>query len=137
MGNPLVSGVGSLTINATADPGPVSATRSSVTADPEERILADGVAFPTVTVIPRDVYGNALAGIAGQVQVDLTGQPTRTDVVESGRAGRYAFEVRNDVAELVTVTVTAAGMTLEDRPMLEFVAARRRAPSGAGGVGGR
>ena len=132
-----VSGAGSVTFNATADPGPVSATRSSVTADPEEGILADGVAFSTVTVILRDLYGNALAGMAGQMQVHLTGQATRTDVVESGPAGRYAFEVRNDVAELVTVTVTAAGVALEDQPMLEFVAASRRAPSGAGGVGGR
>ncbi len=41
--------------------------------------------------------------------------------------GRYAFEVRN-FARFVTVTVTAAGVALEDQPMLEFVAARRRAP---------
>ncbi len=132
-----VSGVGSVTFNATADPGPVSATRSSVTAEPEEGILADGVAVSTVTVFLRDLYGNALTGMVGQMEVGLTGQAARTNVVESGPAGRYAFDVRNGVAELVTVTVTVAGEALEDQPMVEFVAPSRRVPPGAGEAGRR
>jgi adhesin/invasin len=106
---------------ATAEPGPVSATRSSVTAEPAEGILAGRGGVSTVSVILRDLHGNALTGLAGQIQVDLTGQATRTNVVETGPAGTYAFEVRNDVAQLVTVTVTAAGVALEDQPVLEFV----------------
>jgi adhesin/invasin len=112
---------GSKEFTATAGPGPVSATRSSVTAEPHEGILAGRVGFSTVTVVLRDLYGNALTGMAGQIQVNLTGQATRTEVVAKGPPGTYAFEVRNDAAELVTVTVTAAGVALADQPVIEFV----------------
>lgn len=116
------SGVGgSQGFTATADPGAVSATRSSVTAEPDQGVLAGRVGVSTVTVVLRDLYGNALTGMASQIQVNLTGQATRTDVVATAPPGTYAFEVRNAAAQSVTVTVTAAGVALADQPVIEFV----------------
>jgi hypothetical protein len=68
--------------------------------------------------------------MAGQIQVNLTGKATRMDVIARSSPGTYAFEVRN-FARFVAVTVTAAGVALEDQLMLELVDARRRAPSGS------
>jgi hypothetical protein len=61
--------------------------------------------------------------MAGQIQVNLTGKATRMDVIARSSPGTYAFEVRNFAR-----FVTAEGVALEDQPMLELVAARRRAP---------
>lgn len=113
----------SAAVEFVADSSPVSASLSSVTADPSSGVDADGSDASTVTVVLRDVEDHPVEGLADDdFSIALTGDAGRTAVTETSTSGTYAFDVTNTTAETVTVTVTAGGLTLDDQPTVEFVA---------------
>lgn len=102
---------------------PISASLSSVTADPSTGVEANGSNASTVTVVLRDEDDSPVEGRGdSDFSIALTGNASRTTVTETSTSGTYAFDVTNTTAETVTVTVTADGVTLDDQPTIEFVA---------------
>jgi adhesin/invasin len=111
-----------VTFSATAEPGAVSATTSTVTAEPTT-VPADGITASTVTVELRDGNGNALGGRTGDdFSVTLAGTAVATAVTETGTPGTYQFGLTSIATQTVTVTVTADEVTLADQPTVAFVA---------------
>jgi adhesin/invasin len=114
-----------VTFAAAALAGAVSASVSSVSAEPASGITANGVDASTVSVGLRDAEGNEIAGLgSGAFSVALesgSGAAAGGPVTETGTPGTYTFEVTNTAADDVTVVVTAAGVELDDRPVIGFV----------------
>jgi len=101
--------------------GPVSAETSSATASPATGVTADGTTASRVTVELRDANRNRVTGLANSdFSIGLTGAASRSPVSETPTAGTYTFDVTNTTAETVTVTITAGGITLDDRPTIQF-----------------
>ena len=99
----------------------VSASDSSVAADPIDGIVADGEDHSTVTVTVYDSEGNVVDGLdAGNFSIDAEGAST-TPVTESAGAGNYSFDLTHTVAETVNVTVEVDGVELDDVPEVTFV----------------
>ena len=118
-----------VTFTATADTARISASESSVEAEPDSDVVANGGDASTVTVDLRNPEDNPVGGLPpGHFKVTLTVNGTesttakRTRVRETSTAGTYTFEVTNTTAEEVTVTVTARDTTLDEQPTIEFVA---------------
>ncbi|MDZ7755149.1 beta strand repeat-containing protein [Rhodohalobacter sp.] len=101
--------------------GGVDADNSTVTADPAT--LQAGNAS-TVTIDLRDGSNNPVSGLAEtDFTIGLTGSATAGAVSEPTSDGTYSFAVNNTVAESVTVSVAANGVTLTDSPSITFTAA--------------
>ncbi|HEX6307113.1 MAG TPA: invasin domain 3-containing protein [Longimicrobiales bacterium] len=109
--------------------GPV-APGSSVVASPSSGVPADGSTASTVTVVLADAFGNPIAGLTdASFSIGLTGSAQRTAVAQTATPGTYTFSVTDNVAETVTVTVTAAGVLLSQQPTIQFVGAQVSASS--------
>ena len=103
--------------------GGVSASRSSVVSSPTAGVTANGIAASTVTVTLADAYGNAVSGLTNAAfNVALTGSAQASTIAPAGAPGTYTFTVTNTVSEVVTVTVSAAGVQLTQRPTIGFSA---------------
>jgi adhesin/invasin len=101
--------------------GGVSPTESTASAAPET-VTADGSSASTVTVQLRDGGGNPVSGLTNaDFSVALTGTAAATAVAQTGTVGTYQFDVTSTTPGMVTVTVTASGVTLDDRPQVRFV----------------
>ena len=99
----------------------VSATNSEVTATTPH--TADGTDQSTVTVVLRDEEDDPITGFTdGDFSIELTGSASVSEITETGTAGTYSFTVTDAVAEIVTVTVTAGGVELDDEPTIDFEA---------------
>ena len=84
---------------------------------------ADGTDQSTVTVILRDEEDDPITGFTdGDFSIEVTGSAAASEVTESGTSGTYSFTVTDAVAEIVTVTVTAGGVELDDEPTIDFEA---------------
>jgi hypothetical protein len=94
----------------------ISASNSSVTADPET--LQVGI-NSVVTVELRDDNNNLIGGLAGDINVSVSGNGTAGPVSEES-SGIYEFTVSNNTAQTVTVTVDVDGLTLQDTPQITF-----------------
>jgi hypothetical protein len=112
-----------IVFEADEDPDPVvDASASSVSATSPH--TADGEDASLVTVVLVDTEGDPVAGLEdADFEIELTGSAVAGPVTESSEAGTYEFEVTSETAGEVTVTVTAAGVELDDKPMLMFEAA--------------
>ena len=100
-------------------PQVVSASNSEVTATTPH--TADGTDQSTVTVVLRDEEDDAITGFtSADFSIDVTGSASATEITETSTAGTYQFNVTNAVAEVVTVTITAAGVELDDKPEIDF-----------------
>ena len=99
----------------------VSASNSSVTANPTNLIVGN---TSTVTVVLRDGSDNPIAGLlSSDFDIAPTGSASASTVNETATLGTYQFTVSNQVAESVTVSITATGTTLQDSPSISFTAA--------------
>jgi adhesin/invasin len=122
-----VDGLTSVEFAATATVGPVSATVSSMTASPTGGVTADGSDASTVMAVLMDEFGNRITTLVEEdflvlLEGDGGHQAVRGPITQLGSPpGRYVFDVTNTAAETVTVTLTADGVTLEDRPTIAFV----------------
>ncbi|HSJ32200.1 MAG TPA: invasin domain 3-containing protein, partial [Longimicrobiales bacterium] len=99
--------------------GPVSAS-SAASANPTT-VPADGSTASTVTVTLQDANGNAVTGLAA---VDFVITPSSgtavLGVISETTPGVYEFTVTNNVQEMVTITITASGIALNDQPAITF-----------------
>jgi surface protein len=109
------------TIDFEAPPQVVSASNSELTATTPH--TADGVDQSTVTVVLRDEEDDPISGFtSANFTIEVTGSASDSEISETGTPGTYSFAVTNTVAELVTVTVTASGVELDDKPIIDFQA---------------
>lgn len=105
------------------DPSNLSATLSTVVANPTSGLTADGTATSTITITVRDVNGNPVSGIATAIASSGTGntlvQPGATD-----GSGVTTATLRSTVAETKTLTVTlvpgAGDIVLAAQPTVTF-----------------
>ena len=71
----------------------------------------------------RDEEDDPITGFTdGDFSIEVTGSAAASEVTETGTAGTYSFTVTDAVAEIVTVTVTAGGVELDDEPTIDFEA---------------
>lgn len=105
----------------TADEAEISGSNSSVTADPAELGIGEN---STLTIELRDENDNEVEGMTNSdFSIDLTGDAVAEDVTETSTAGTYEFQVTNDTAEEITVSVTVQGVMLDDTATITFEAA--------------
>lgn len=84
---------------------------------------ADGMAAAGVTVTLVDEFLNPVTGLTGtDFVIDLGATSALAGPISDIGGGQYTFDVTNTVAEDVTVTVTAQGVTLLDTPTIVFQA---------------
>ncbi|WP_340103379.1 filamin/ABP280 repeat domain-containing protein [Rhodohalobacter sp. 8-1] len=103
--------------SSTVTTSDVSASNSNATASPASLVVGNP---STVTVELRDGSNNPIAGLSStDFNVSANGSAT-TSAVSEISGGTYEFTVSNQVAESVTVTVTATGTTLQSTPSIEF-----------------
>lgn len=100
--------------------GPVDASESQVIAS-SPHIAGEEVS--TVTVTLSDAQGNRISGVDEvDFDVDLSGD---ADLVAGSfdeiGDGVYTFEIENDVAETVSVTVTVNSTELDSKPEVVFL----------------
>ncbi|MGM0587392.1 MAG: invasin domain 3-containing protein [Bacteroidota bacterium] len=100
-------------------PGVISASNSSVTANPTS-LTADGTTVSTVTIALKDANNNAVSGEAGNINLSGLSNATAGTVNETGTAGTYQVDLTNTVAEDISVAVEADGTTLDDTPSISF-----------------
>lgn len=102
---------------AIAEPGKVSATRSTAYANPS--ILSVGK-ISTVTVELRDSFGNIISGVSN-FSINVSGDATiEEEIIETENPGTYQFEITSSKVERVRVEVQAKSVTLEDQPSIIF-----------------
>src|SRR5690606_21041011 len=89
--------------------GAADASASSVSADPDGGVTADGTASSEITVTLRDAYGNPVPG-----QTVTLGQGVGSSDISvasglSSASGEVTFTVTNTTAETVTYSATVGG----------------------------
>jgi adhesin/invasin len=101
--------------SATGVPGPVSASRSTVTANPANISASNGASASTITVTVLDGFGNPLSGVDVTLAVDGSGHsltqpggPTDERGVATGRLSATTTGAR-------TVSATANGVSLDEK----------------------
>ena len=99
----------------------VSSSNSTVSASP---LTLQAGSSSEVTVELRDGSNNLISGLSfSDFNVSVSGNGTAGPIAETTIAGTYIFDVTNTTAEIVTVTVTATGSTLNNQPEITFTAA--------------
>ncbi|MCA1800278.1 MAG: hypothetical protein LC650_03205, partial [Actinobacteria bacterium] len=99
----------------------VSVSNSTVTANPT---TIQAGSDSEVTVEVRDGSNNPISGLgSGDFNISVSNSGSAGTISETATDGTYTFDVTNEVAEEVTVTVTATGTTLDDAPVINFTAA--------------
>ncbi len=98
---------------ATGTPGPVSAAKSLVVADPAQISASTGTSASTITVTARDAFENPIAGLAVTLSVSGTGNtltqpggPTGSDGTTTGTLSATLPGDRVVSAEIAGVAVT-------------------------------
>ncbi|WP_158551364.1 Ig-like domain-containing protein [Rhodohalobacter sp. SW132] len=114
------SGISGSPFTSEVSTSEVSASSSSVSADPTELQAGNS---STVTVQLKDGADNSIAGLSdSDFNISVSGNGSAGSVSETS-GGTYVFEVTNETAQQVTVTVTATGTTLNDTPLITYTAA--------------
>ena len=113
--NAVVSGVGTVTFNATATAGSPSAANSGVSAAPTT-ITVGGQS--TITVVARDASNNPVSGASVSVASSGTGNTITPASASTGANGVATFTFSSTVAETKTITATAGGVALNDSPTI-------------------
>jgi hypothetical protein len=106
--------------SSTVTASDVSASNSSASASPTNLVVGT---TSTVTVVLRDGSDNPIGGLASSnFDVSPSGSATASTVSQTATAGTYEFTVANQIAEAVTVTISATGTTINDTPAITFTA---------------
>lgn len=107
-GNPVV-------FHATAEPGPLSPDKSSVTAAPTTISASSGGTFSTITVRAVDAFNNPLRNVAVVIAASGSGnvlvQPTGPTNPQGIATGRFSSTSVGDHQISATVNGTAVGQT--------------------------
>ncbi|MFN7132468.1 MAG: Ig-like domain-containing protein [Myxococcales bacterium] len=112
----------SVTTSVTFNPGPVSATQSSVGVSPAS-VPANNSTSSTITITVRDAFGNPRANET--VTLSITGTATVTQPsAATNSSGVTTGSIRSGTVNTVTITATVTGFgALADRPTVTFVPA--------------
>lgn len=95
-----------------------SPSNSRATADPD--ILKSGD-FSLITVDLRDNNGNPVGGLDDtDFRINVSGNASFGTITETSSPGTYEFDVTNNTAEQVVVSIVANGTTLSDSPEITF-----------------
>jgi hypothetical protein len=102
---------------------PVDAVQSEVTVSVES-VEADGNAYATVTVVPRDVDGMRIgAGCAVSVDTSLLVPAVQGSPVRDHLDGSYSLRLVSLIEGAALVRVTVDGLALAYQPEVQFTAA--------------
>jgi hypothetical protein len=102
---------------------PVDAVQSEVTVSVES-VEADGDAYATVTVVPRDADGMRIgAGCAVSVDTSLLVPAVPGSPVRDHLDGRYSLRLVSLLEGTALVRVTVDGLALMPQPEIQFTAA--------------
>jgi len=98
----------------------VDADESSISVN-RTKVLANGSAFSTVTVIARDVDEDILEGV--EVSVEANGGSSKIQNVQAktDKDGVATFRVTNEIAEAVEYSARGMGITLSESVIVDFV----------------
>ena len=110
--NAVVSGVSTVTFNATGTAGTPSASNSEVTASPTS--IPAGSGSSTVTVRVRDASNNPVAGVSVSIASSGTGNTIDPASVSSNSEGVATFTFSSTVAESKAISATAGGVAITD-----------------------
>ncbi|MCC5908224.1 MAG: BspA family leucine-rich repeat surface protein, partial [Balneolaceae bacterium] len=90
-------------------------------ADTTSPHIADGIDKSLVTIKLLDTADEPVSGLLNDdFLIVLTGSAIASDVTETEFDGVYTFSVTNTVEESVTVTITAVGTELTQKPVILF-----------------
>ncbi|MEW6071427.1 MAG: Ig-like domain-containing protein [Planctomycetota bacterium] len=113
------------TASFVADAGNIGAGTSSVVADPDSGVVADGATVSTITVTVRDGNGNPLAGqtvaIAASGSGNTIGQPSAGTDASGVATGTLASTAAETKTISATVDPAGAAVVLDQQPAVEFV----------------
>ena len=100
----------------------VDADESSITAS-HEKVLADGNSKAIIQVTARDEDGDTLEGV--EITLEPVGGSSTVQEVQNvtNSDGVAAFDVRNEIAEVVNYRAAGMGVTLSDEVSVNFVTA--------------
>jgi hypothetical protein len=103
-------------------PGPVSASHSTVTANPTGNVTADGVAYSTITVTVTDAHDNPIPGQTVSLSVighsySITAPPA-TDA-----NGQTTATIKSTLAETKTISASVGATSITEQATVTFVAA--------------
>ena len=102
-------------------PGTVNASTSSVDADPETGVVADGEDYSTLTITVLDADENPITDLDSEAfELESDGEDATVGAVSEVGDGVYTTTLTSTVAETVTVTVAVNEVTLDDQPTVEF-----------------
>jgi predicted metalloprotease len=110
--NAVVSGVGTVTFNATATAGSPSAGNSEVSAAPTT-ITVGGQS--TITVVARDASNDPVSGASVSVASSGSGNSITPATSTTAANGVATFTFSSTVAEAKTITATASGVAISDQ----------------------
>jgi len=104
------------TITFTA--GPPTTSQTTISAAPSA-VTANGTTEATITVQAVDSQGNNLSIGGANILVSTSGSGVLSDITDNSN-GTYQATITNTVAEIVTVSATLEGVTIEDTSDVTF-----------------
>jgi hypothetical protein len=115
--NAVVSGVGTATFTATATAGSVSASTSTVKVSPGS--ITAGASTSTITVRVKDANGSPISGTSVSVTASGNGNQIDPASATTDDNGVATFTFGSTVGdETKTITATAGGVTLDQKPTI-------------------
>jgi hypothetical protein len=111
--NAVVSGVGTVTFNATATAGSPDAANSEVSASPSTITAGSGQSI--ITVVVRDGTNNPVAGASVTLASTGSSNAITPTSASTPANGTVTFTFSSTVAEVKTLTATAGGVTINDQ----------------------
>ena len=114
--------VGASSLVVTLVPGPVSAARSTVTANPTNNVPSDGNTFSTITVVVKDAFDNPIPGrtvslsVIGHSYLITAPAPTDTN-------GLTTAQITSTLAETKTISASVGATNITQQARVAFVPA--------------
>jgi hypothetical protein len=110
------AGTSTVAFTATATAGTPSATNSTVSASPGT--ITAGSGSSTITVTVRDASDNPVSGVSVTVTSSGSGNTITPPSASTGGTGVATFTFASTVAETKTITATAGGVELTQKPTI-------------------
>jgi adhesin/invasin len=101
-----------VSFSATGTPGPVSAAKSLVTADPAQITASAGSSASTITVTARDAFENPIQGLAVTLSATGTGNTLTQPAAPTGSSGTTTGKLSATVPGDRVVSATIGGVAI-------------------------
>jgi adhesin/invasin len=130
-----------VTFTATGTPGPVSADKSLVTADPAQIAASTGTSTSTITVTARDAFENPISGLTVTLAATGTGntltQPTASTGSDGTTTGTLSATLPGDRVVSATIGGVAITATATVRVVAGTPVAAQSSATAPGGTAGQ